>query len=53
MSEETTGLNIDLPVGFEILKDCQVMTFDEVMEKYSQYLTKAEIEELQKLNNHE
>lgn len=48
--EEITGLNIDLPIGFEIIKDCQVMTFEEVMEKYSQYLTKEDIEELKKLN---
>jgi len=39
--------------GIEMIKQTRVMALEEVIATYGDNLTKAEIEELQKLNNHE
>lgn len=43
----------DALVGIEIIKETMAMSLKEVIATYGDNLTKEEIEELQKLNNHE
>lgn len=43
----------DALVGIEMIKETRAMSLDEVIDTYGDNLTKAEIEELHKLNNHE
>lgn len=54
------GIEVEAPkemfdalVGIEMIKETRVMSLEEVIAIYGDNLTKAEIEELQKLNNHE
>jgi len=43
----------DALVGIEMIKETRIMSLEEVIAIYGDNLTKAEIEELQKLNSHE
>ena len=58
--ENREGVEVEAPkemfdalVGIEMIKETMAMSLDEVIATYGDNLTKAEIEELQKLNNHE